>query len=78
MPKANSRKSSVGLFSRLRSEIGALLGFGDVDNINFAQRMRLDRAVALRIEIERLQSEQMAGEPVDIRRLTEAYESARV
>jgi hypothetical protein len=36
--------------------------------------MRLDRAVALRIEIERMQSEQMAGEPVDIRRLTESHE----
>jgi hypothetical protein len=62
------------IFERVRSEIAGLFGFADVNNLTFAERLRLDHAVAMKIELDRLQGNQLRGEPVDIGRLTAASE----
>jgi hypothetical protein len=61
------------VFERLRAETATMLGF-DLDHLGAAQAVRLDRAIALRIEIDRLQSQQLRGESIDIVKLTSATE----
>jgi hypothetical protein len=68
-----AKDPNKSVFQRIRSELAALLRI-DPDNASFAQRLRLDRAIALKLEIDRQQSAQMAGQAVDISRLTAAAE----
>jgi hypothetical protein len=57
-----------------RGEIAALLGI-DPNNASFTQKLKLDRAVSLRLELDRMQAAQAAGQSVDIGRLTAAAEA---
>jgi hypothetical protein len=61
------------VFQRVRQETAAMLGYS-LEGISPAQSVRLDRAVALRIEIDRLQAAQLEGDPIDIARMTNATE----
>jgi hypothetical protein len=58
---------------RVRGEIAGLMGIAP-DRASFAQRLRLDRATLLAIEIERQQAAQCQGQAVDVARLTAASE----
>jgi hypothetical protein len=50
---------------RVRGEIAGLMGIAP-DRAGFAQRLRLDRATLLAIEIERQQAAQCQGHAVDV------------
>jgi hypothetical protein len=47
----------------------------DPDSLTLAQRLRVDRASALRLEIDDLQAAQLGGRTIDIKRLIEASEA---
>jgi hypothetical protein len=51
------------LFVSLRASTVALLGY-DVDNLTAAQKIRVDRAIALRLVIDDAQARQMRGEVI--------------
>jgi hypothetical protein len=62
------------LFNSLRASTVALLGY-DVDNLTAAQKIRVDRAIALRLVIDDAQAKQMRGEAIDVRAFVAASES---
>jgi hypothetical protein len=61
------------MFGRLRGETAKMLGH-NLDQISLVQSVRLDRAIALRIEIDRVQAQRAQYQPIDIGRLTTARE----
>jgi hypothetical protein len=67
----NSRKSAADVIARVRSEIAGLLSI-DLDKASFGQRLKLDYATGLRLELDRLQARQLAGEAIDLTRFTNA------
>jgi hypothetical protein len=56
------------IFGKLRAETCGLLGF-DLDHLSAWQEARLDTTVMLRWELDRMQSEMMAGKPVDAKQI---------
>ena len=62
---------TAALFEKVRAETAQMLGF-DILCLTPAQGVRLDRATALRLEVDRILSLQMRGEPIDVGRLTTA------
>ena len=62
------------LYSRLRTETAALLGF-DLSNLNAAQGARLDRATMLRWELDRIAGSQVRGDAIDVTRAVAASEA---
>ncbi|MGV7219791.1 hypothetical protein [Bradyrhizobium sp. UFLA05-112] len=67
-----ARPSKSSIFAKVRAEIAGLFGI-DPDTAALPERLKIDHATALKLEIERLQTEQMGGDAVDIRRLAEAH-----
>ncbi|WP_319798234.1 hypothetical protein [Nitrobacter sp.] len=63
--------SEVAVYERIRSKIATMLDL-DVATLTAFQSIRLDMAVCLRFEIDRIQQAQIAGEPIDIGRLANA------
>jgi hypothetical protein len=61
------------LFNSLRASTVELLGY-DVDNLTAAQRIRVDRVIALRLVIDDAQAKQMRGESIDVRAFVSASE----
>lgn len=59
------------VFERLRSQTATLLGF-DLANMTPLRSLRLDRATLLRLELDRLQAQQSAGQAVDLSRVATA------
>lgn len=66
--------TAAELHGRLRAECAQLLGV-DLQRMSPAQTVRLDRATALRLEIDTLQSKQLAGSPIDVGKLMQASEA---
>ena len=64
-------RKSQSIYRRVRAEIADLLGINP-DTATFGQRLRLDQATAIRLELDRLQAAQLAGHPIDIARLCAA------
>ncbi len=62
------------LYARLRTECADLLGF-DLAALSPAQTVKLDRVVALRLELDTLQSKQLAAQPIDLPKLLQASEA---
>jgi hypothetical protein len=62
------------LFTSLRASTVALLGY-DAEHLTAAQRIRVDRAIALRLVIDEAQAKQMRGEVIDIDEFVSASES---
>jgi hypothetical protein len=62
------------LFNSLRASTIELLGY-DVDNLTAAQKIRVDRAIALRLVIDDAQARQMRGETIDVKEFVDASES---
>jgi hypothetical protein len=58
-------------YKRLRRDTARVLDY-DHDHLSPSQDVRLDRAVCLRLEIDRLQMLQLAGQPFDMVKLVEA------
>jgi hypothetical protein len=56
------------VYERLRAKTANLLGF-DLTNLSALKALRLDRATLLRLELDRLQAQQAAGEAVDLNRI---------
>jgi hypothetical protein len=61
-------------FFAAKKETAGLLGFTDLDALTATQTLKLDVATSLRLEIDRLQSQQLRGEAADIRTLLAASE----
>jgi hypothetical protein len=61
------------MFERVRAETAKMLGY-NLDQLGLVQSVRLDRAIALRIEIDRVQAQQAQDQPIDIGRLSAASE----
>jgi hypothetical protein len=59
---------------RLREQTCALLGL-DPNALTLAQRLRVNRASALRLQIDDLEAAQLRGQPIDINKLVDASES---
>jgi hypothetical protein len=66
--------TSVDFLKRLRLNTAKLLGL-DPENLSFVERCRLDRAVALRLKIDELQTKQLQNDSIDIDELTTALEA---
>jgi hypothetical protein len=58
MTKKASQKTPSAMFEQLRGETAGLLGYS-LDNSGAVQALRLDRVVALRIELDGLQAKQL-------------------
>lgn len=56
------------VFERLRAKTADLLGL-NLENLTPLKALRLDRATLLRLELDRLQAQQAAGEAVDLGRM---------
>ena len=56
------------VFERLRVKTADLLGL-NLENLTPLKALRLDRATLLRLELDRLQAQQAAGEAVDLGRM---------
>ena len=65
------------LLDRMRKLTATLLGY-DLSNLTPAQSVRLDRAAALRLELDDVQSRQLAGLPVDMAKFVVASEALAV
>jgi hypothetical protein len=61
-------------FTAVRKQTAGLLGFTDLDALTATQTLKLDVATSLRLEIDRLQSQQLRGEAADLRVLIAAAE----
>jgi hypothetical protein len=68
--KLNIEKTQRKLFLDTCKTLGL-----NPDDLSLAQRLRVDRASALRLEIDDLQAAQLGGRAIDIRRLIEASEA---
>lgn len=62
------------LLDRMRNEAAELLKY-DLNNLTAAQSVRLDRAAALRLELDDVQSRQLAGLPIDMAKFVVASEA---
>jgi hypothetical protein len=62
------------LYSRLRIETAALLGF-DLSALTASQGARLDRATMLRWELDRIAGSQVRGDAIDVSRAVTASEA---
>ena len=62
------------LLDRMRNEVAGLLKY-DLSNLTAAQSVRLDRAAALRLELDDVQSRQLAGLPIDMAKFVVASEA---
>jgi hypothetical protein len=67
--------SDAGFYEHLKASTAKLLGYDDVDHLTASQRIRVDRALALRLVIDDTQSRQMRGEVIDVRAFTLASEA---
>jgi hypothetical protein len=68
--KLNIEKTQRKLFLDTCKTLGL-----NPDDLSPAQRLRVDRASALRLEIDDMQAAQLGGRTIDIRRLIEASEA---
>jgi hypothetical protein len=68
--QADIRKMS----QKLRSQTCALLGL-DPNALSLAQQLRVNRASALRLQIDDLEAAQLRGQSIDINKLVEASEA---
>jgi hypothetical protein len=68
--KLNIEKTQRKLFLDTCKVLGL-----DPRNLSLAQRLRVDRASALRLEIDDLQAAQLGGRAIDIRRFIDASEA---
>jgi hypothetical protein len=62
------------LLDRMRNEVAGLLKY-DLNNLTAAQSVRLDRAAALRLELDDISSRQLAGLPIDMAKFVVASEA---
>jgi hypothetical protein len=62
------------LLDRMRNEAAELLKY-DLNKLTAAQSVRLDRAAALRLELDDVQSRQLAGLPIDMAKFVVASEA---
>jgi hypothetical protein len=62
------------LFALLRASTSEMLGFSTPTPV---QQLKVDLAASLRMEIDRIVSQQLAGHPADVRALTALTESLR-
>jgi hypothetical protein len=62
------------LFRALRASTAALLNF-DLNHLTPAQNIRVDRAAALRLQLDDLQRRQFAGEAIDMKEFVVASEA---
>jgi hypothetical protein len=62
------------LLDRMRKLTADLLGY-DLSNLTPAQSVRLDRAATLRLELDDIQSRQLAGMPIDMTKFVVASEA---
>jgi hypothetical protein len=62
------------LFRALRTSTAALLKY-DIDNLTAAQEIRVARAAALRLQLDDLQSRQLAGEQINMSLFVAASEA---
>lgn len=62
------------LRDRLRRETAELLGY-DIDNLTAAQSVRLDRAATLRLELDDIETRQLAGLPIEMAKYVVASEA---
>ena len=65
---------SAVLFAKLRNETCKLLGY-NADNLSALEGLRVDLVCSLRLEVDRQQSLQLAGQAADLRVLTSATEA---
>jgi hypothetical protein len=64
----------INIYEQLRRETATLLGFADADALTPSQDVRVSMTTGLRLELDRLQSMQLLGEPVDVGKLVEVGE----
>jgi len=62
------------LRARLRRETAELLGY-DIDELTAAQSVRLDRAATLRLELDDIETRQLAGLPIEMAKYVVASEA---
>jgi hypothetical protein len=66
--------NAAELFALLRASTSEMLGFGTPTPV---QQLKVDLAASLRMEIDRIVSQQLAGQAADVRALTALTESLR-
>ena len=75
MKKADQKKPDIAVQAqRLREQTCKLLGL-DPNNLSLPQRLRVNRASALRLQIDDLEAAQLRGQPIDIAKLVESSEA---
>jgi hypothetical protein len=66
----------AGLYTALRGETAKLLGL-DLTSLSLVEQLQLDLCAMLRLEIDTLQGECLAGHEIDLARLKSAFEMLR-
>jgi hypothetical protein len=63
----------AGLYARLRAETARMLGFDNPASLSLVQGLQLDLTALLRLTLDGLQGQALAGQEIDLGRLQSAF-----